>query len=164
MLLLISKLLSGWQPSLSHASSKFSANWLDELSSCNTQDDDEWEESFVLRLFSSCITSLPCVDRGDNSWDEEARERGISSLHGDALRMIGHTGKWGTKEALIWMSSLTGAHSRSELECTLDDSRSYDVHGHSSQHTKVWYWWQPNMEGWSKELIMHDVSPRSVDW
>lgn len=165
-LLLISKLLLGWKPYLSQASSNFSTSTscFDELSSCNIKDDDEWEESYALRLFSSWTTSLPCVDRGDNSSNEETRERGVYPTHVDALWMVGHMGEWGEEEVSIWMSALTSAHSRSELDSTWENNISHDVFRRSSPHTEAWEWWQPKAGGWSKELIMHDVSPRLEDW
>ena len=50
---------------------------------------------------SSWTTSLPCVNQGDNSLDEETQYHGVSLLHVDALQMVGHKGKWGEEEVSI---------------------------------------------------------------
>jgi len=64
LLFLISKLLSGWQPSLSQVAPDFlaSTGLLEELSSCKWRYDEGWEELCMIRLCSSWTTSLPYVN------------------------------------------------------------------------------------------------------
>lgn len=124
----------------------------------------EWEVRFMIRLFIWWTISLPYVDWEDSTLDEVAREHGVSPTHVDALWMVGYTGKWGEKEVSIWISSLTRAHSRFELESSWENVRSHDVLGCSSQHIEAWEWWFPETGGWWKQLIVQDVSLRWADW
>lgn len=120
----------------------------------------------MIRVFSisSWITSLPCVNWGYNSSDEEKRDHGLSLTHVDASWMVGHTGKWGEGEVSTSIPSLSGAHSRTELESSWENEWSHDVFGYLWQHMETWEWWLPKTRDWFEVIIVHAIQPRFADW
>lgn len=72
------------------------------------------------------------------------------------------------EEVSIWTSSLTKVDSRSKLESSWENERSYDELGNSSWHAEIELsslkWSLPKVGGSLKNLIVFDSLLRLANW